>query len=139
MFQAVDFNEFASYCPFAYTDTEVNNGYGCDHPDCELSEYDEEFKKNVGCCFCESCPLVCTAEQEDLDDPELKANIDWDGLCEDGEVGESEIGLITIDESATEDQKKALFAYTRGLYRYDKEWLEKYQSLETWWKEKQTQ
>lgn len=126
MLKAVLFDEFAYCCQ--YFNSETAGGYGCDHP--QQQETREENGEEVGCCFCWSCPLGCEAEQEDLTDPEdpdaVKDNIDWDGLCEDGEVAESEILLICADDEATEDQKKALADYELYLHRYDKKWLDEH-------------
>lgn len=141
MRQAVLFDQFAETCPFANNDTEVNGGYGCNHPDCENTEYDEENKKKVGCCYCHCCPLGIEAEQEDLTDPEhpdaIQDELDWDGLCTDGEVEEGEILLVVADEDATGDQKQALLDYERYMHRYDPEWLEKNQTFDELLKNKE--
>ena len=53
----------------------------------------------------------------------IKDEIDWDGLCEDGEVTEGEYLLVEIGEKATEEQKKAMWNYEVYLHRYDEKWL----------------
>lgn len=104
---------------FFNSETEVNNGFGCDHSDNEIYEEDEGGAK-VGCCFCHACPLGTEADQEDLE----QKDVNWDGLCEDGDVSEGEYLLIETGEEATKDQEKALFKYDRNIHRYDKEWLD---------------
>ena len=120
MRRAVLFDDFAYQCPFF--NPENNDGYGCNHP--EQRETREESKKEVGCCFCFSRPLGIEAEQEDLTDREhsdaIKDEIDWDGLCEDGEVTEGEYLLVNTGEDATQDEKNALYSYDLYMHRYDK-------------------
>lgn len=120
MRKAVVFDEFAANCPFFIFDTEVNNGYGCAHP--EQQDKVEESGKEVGRCFCHTCHLGIEAEQEDLEEKE----IDWDGLCEDGEVTEGELLLVNICKTADEDEKQALYRYERYIHRYDKKWLDEH-------------
>lgn len=126
MRKAVLFDVFAYCCQ--YFNHETANGYGCNHP--EQRETAEEEGKEVGCCFCHTCPLGIEAEQEDLTDREhpdaVKDNIDWDGMCENGEVTESEYLLVDISETATEDEKRAVYAYDRYMHRYDKKWLDEH-------------
>ena len=128
MRKAVLFEDFAYQCPFFNSDTDVNNGYGCNHPyQMETQEWDG---KEIGCCFCFSCPLGIEAEQEDLTDrnhPDaIKDEIDWDGLCEDGEVTEGDYLLVEVGEIATEEQKKAMWNYDLYMHRYDKKWLDEH-------------
>lgn len=125
MKRAVCFDEFAYQCPFFNSDHDFNNGYCCNHPEQEEVAKDDDGN-NVGLCYGFSCPLGCIAEQEDKDDPEYSKNINWDGNCEDGEVGEDEYLLVEEGEDATEDQKKALFAYDRYLHRYNQQWLDEH-------------
>ena len=126
MKKAVMFDEFAACCPFFNSETEVNNGYGCNHP--KQEETEEENGKQQGCCFCHKCPLGIEAEQEDLTDPEhedaIKDEIDWDGCCDDGYVSEGEILLVNIDKDASKEEKDALYHYERYMHRYDKAWLD---------------
>jgi hypothetical protein len=42
----------------------INNGYNCNHKDCEESE--EVNGKCIGKCYTWSCPIACTAEIDDL-------------------------------------------------------------------------
>lgn len=126
MRKTVLFDEFSYQCPFFNSDTDVNNGYGCNHP--EQIETREEKGKKQGCCYCHTCPLGIEAEQQDLTDKEhpdaVKDEIDWDGLCEDGEVAEGEYLLVNIGETATEEEKRAMHLYESHMHRYDKEWLD---------------
>lgn len=123
MRQAVVFDDFAFRCQFFNGETEVNNGYGCDHPKQENTNEDEDGNEQ-GCCFCHSCPLGVEAEQEDIENPEQEIN--WDGLCKDGEINESEYLLVEVGTDSTEEQKQALCAYERYMHRYDKKWLEEH-------------
>lgn len=111
--RVVLFDEFASACDFFDTEVNVNDGYGCTHKKQEETELVEGVKQ--GKCFCFSCPLGIVAEDEDLS----RDDIDWDGLCEDGEVSESEYLLINIHEETTEEEKKALKNYDRYSNRYN--------------------
>lgn len=117
MRKAVLFDTFANQCDFFNSDDEETNGYGCKHPN----------QEDDGCyCFC--CPLGIEAEQQDLTDKNhpdtIQDEIDWDGLCEDGEVTEGEYLLVNIGENATDEEKQAVYNYDRYMHRYDKEWLD---------------
>lgn len=118
MRKAVIFDEFASCCPFLNSETDVNNGYGCEYEKNDEVESGEEMAR----CYCFSCPLGVEAEQEDLEEPTTE--IDWDGLCEDGDVSESEYLLVDIGEDASEDEKQSLNSYEKYMHRYDKKWLD---------------
>lgn len=126
MRKAVMFDTF-SYC-CQYFNSEGANEYGCNHP--EQRETTEEDGKEVGCCFCHTCPLGIEAEQEDLTDrghPDaIKDKIDWDGLCESEEVTEGEYLLVEVGKDSTEEQKQAVYSYDRYMHRYDKAWLDKH-------------
>lgn len=56
----------------------------------------------------------------------IKDEIDWDGLCEEGEVEEGEYLLVTVGEDAIEEQKKAMWNYELYLNRYNKQWLDEH-------------
>lgn len=118
MRKAADFDSFAYACPFFTTQPWVNNGYGCNHPDQEEIREDADGNEG-GCCYCWSCPLGIEADHEDLTNP----NVDWCGLCDDGEVTESEYIMINNGPDATEDEQKAWNCYQRYMHRYDQEWL----------------
>lgn len=126
MRKAVLFEVFAFRCP--YSDTENYDGYACNHP--EQREKETIDGKEVGCCFCFTCPLGIEAEQQDLtdrDDPDaIKDEIDWDGSCEDGVVPDEEYLLVNMGEDATQDEKDALYSYDLYMHRYDKKWLDEH-------------
>jgi len=42
----VRFEEFAYVCPYSTAETEVNNGYGCNHPE------QDETEEGQGKCYC---------------------------------------------------------------------------------------
>lgn len=112
MKRAVLFDDFSTQCDFFDPEDEDTNGNSCTHPD-----------QDGDGCYCCSCPLGVEAEQEDRDDP---AGIDWDGLCEDGEVTESEYLLVNTGDDATDDEKQNLYNYDRYMHRYDKKWLDEH-------------
>jgi len=106
----VRFEEFAYVCPYSTAETEVNNGYGCNHPE------QDETEEGQGKCYCWSCPLGSEAEAEDADDE----NVDLDGISKEelaGAEGNSEYLLINV-ENPTEDEEKALRAYEAWTNRY---------------------
>ncbi len=51
-----DINEFCDLCGFFFGGTDVNNGYGCLHP--EQPEVDYDTFGEVGKCYGFSCPLA---------------------------------------------------------------------------------
>lgn len=132
MKKVVLFDTFAYNCPFFYTfgNGNINNGYNCDHPEQEYMEdvedeedIEETEMKECGCCYTFSCPLGFKAEQQDWLD---KDQIDWDGLCESGEVEEGEYFLVDVGEDATEEQRQAIWNYDLYIHRYDKKWLDEH-------------
>lgn len=126
MRKAVLFDSFMYTCQFH--NGETADGYGCDHP--KQEETVEEDGKEVGCCYCHTCSLGIEAEQQDLTDKEhpdaIKDEIDWDGLCEDGEVTEGDYLLVDAGETASEEERKAVFEYDLYMHRYDKKWLDEH-------------
>lgn len=123
MLKAVLFEEFASQCPYFYSYEKeyINNYYNCKHPKQEevgVTDSGEE----IGECYCFSCPLGVEAGHEDLND----SGVDWDGLCEDGEVAECEYLLVEVGEDATEEQKQAMWNYELHMNRYNKQWLDEH-------------
>ena len=113
MRKAVLFDEFANNCEYFNGETDVNNGYGCDHSKQDNKE-DDENSKEQGCCHCYCCPLGISAEQEDKEN----CTIDWDGLC-DEEVSEDEYLLVNIGEDATDEEKEAMSNYDKYMNRYN--------------------
>lgn len=113
-YSAANFDSFSHVCPFFTTKTDVNNGYGCLH--CDQDEYevgDDGVKR--GKCYCWSCPLGISADDESLDD----SNIDWDGdKPEPGDV-DNEYLLVRTDETASPDEKQAWYFYQRYINRYN--------------------
>ncbi len=94
MKKAVLFDEFSLQCPYFYSYEKecINNYYNCKHPKQEETKESESGEK-IGMCYCFSCPLGIEAQQEDFNNGE----IDWDGLCEDGEVSECEYLLVEVE------------------------------------------
>ena len=56
----------------------------------------------------------------------IQKEIDWDGLCEDGEIDEGEYLLIPTGYETTEEQKQALWNYELYVNRYNKQWLDEH-------------
>ena len=81
--KAVPFDTFVGGCDYFDSNSDVNNGYGCTHPE------QEEKQKGKGCCFCFSCPLGTPADEESFEEPD----IDWNGT-EKEDVGEDDYIII---------------------------------------------
>ncbi len=81
--KAVPFDTFVGGCNYFDSNSDVNNGYGCTHPE------QEEKQKGKGCCFCFSCPLGTPADEESFEEPD----IDWNGT-EKEDVGEDDYIII---------------------------------------------
>lgn len=81
--EAVLFDMFVGGCNYFDSNSDVNNGYGCTHPE------QEEKQKGKGCCFCFSCPLGTPADEESFEEPD----IDWNGT-EKEDVGEDDYIII---------------------------------------------
>lgn len=111
------FDDFAFACPFFTNDFDVNNGYGCTHPEQDETDEDKEGIER-GKCYCWSCPLGVEADEEDLDN----SKVDWDGLCSEREVSESEYIMVRLGQNASADEKSALRSYERRTQRYNLEW-----------------
>jgi hypothetical protein len=58
-------NDLASFCGYFESETGINNGYGCTHPENEIQEEYEDGKK-MGKCYSFSCPIASEADLEDL-------------------------------------------------------------------------
>ena len=73
------FDNFVRHCEYFNGETDVNNGYGCNHPN------QEEKCANEGCCYCFSCPIGYPAEEESL----TEDDIEWvDGKPEADDIDE---------------------------------------------------
>ena len=81
--KAVPFDTFVGGCNYFDGNSDVNNGYGCTHPE------QEEKQKGKGCCFCFSCPLGTPADEESFEEPD----INWNGT-EKEDVGEDDYIII---------------------------------------------
>ena len=115
--KAVLFDLFYLTCPYFDGNVEVNNGYGCNHPLQEETEFDESTKKEQGKCYCWSCPLGFNADKESVTDPD----VDWSDINNNRdnieiEGNEHEYLIVNCGENATEDEKKAYASYTRLAY-----------------------
>lgn len=84
--KAVPFDVFVEECEFFDGASEVNNGYGCNHPE------QEEKQHGKGSCFCFSCPLGCPADKESFNEKD----INWDGTnIED--IGEDDYIIVPVN------------------------------------------
>lgn len=118
----VSFEEFAYVCPYFTSQTAVNNGYGCTHPEQEETDPDSENGGiEHGKCYDFSCPLCLTTEEEDFDN-NLHPDYDLDGLDKD-DYSEGDYVLVNTDDDASENEKKAFMNYERYINRYNPEWL----------------
>lgn len=54
--EVIHIDELADECGYSNSETEVNNGYGCDHPDQE--EYEIIDGNKCGKCYSFSCPIA---------------------------------------------------------------------------------
>lgn len=66
-------DDLVCICGHYNPDTNVNNGYGCNHPNQEQTDIDKETGKEQGKCYGFSCPIAYTADLEDMRklDPDL--------------------------------------------------------------------
>lgn len=119
--KAVIFDDFAHVCPYSTAQYDVNNGYGCKHPDQEETDPDKDGIER-GKCYCWSCPLGYELDMDDLNNP----NVDMDGAtmgdfvdANGNFIEPSDYLTINVDTDATEDEKRTLLAYERYMNRYN--------------------
>lgn len=111
-----NFDAFAYVCPYFTTKPWVNNGYGCTHPQQEERRNDADGNE-CGACYLGSCPLGYSADDEDLNNPD----IDWgDAKPDEGDV-ENEFIIVRTGEDATDEERTAANKYVRYINRYNKE------------------
>ena len=123
MRKVANFDIFSSTCPYFTSIYDVNNFYGCTHP--EQTDFSED-KKGVkrGCCYCECCPLGITPDESDINNPE----VDWDGITRDDLVDENgdfiedsgDYIMINVGDGATEEEKVAWEKYEKYINRYNR-------------------
>lgn len=85
--KVVPFDAFASQCPYFDSESEVNNGYGCNH------EKQTEKQHGKGCCYCFSCPLGVSADEESLNEKD----IDWSEVDVE-DIGEDDYIIVPIEQ-----------------------------------------
>lgn len=111
--KVASFEEFAYACQYSTSEYDVNNGYGCSHPDQEETNPDKNDIER-GMCFCWSCPLGIEAEAEDADDEEVDlCGIIKEELAE--AEGKSEYILVNVGDEAWDN-------YERWINRYNPKW-----------------
>lgn len=79
----LELNSFANLCGHFFNaclsdNISFNNGYNCDHAEQAEVETDEEFGKEIGCCFAHSCPLAYPADTDDLYDHGVISEEDYE-------------------------------------------------------------
>jgi hypothetical protein len=117
------FDEFSYACPYFTTAYDINNEYGCNHPDQKETDPDEKGIER-GKCYCWSCPLGIEPDEEDFNDPD----VDWDGItredCTSSITGEfsadSDYIMVNVGTDATKDEKRAMDEYERFINRYNR-------------------
>ena len=107
--KVVHIDELANVCGYFATQTDANNGYGCNHPDQEEFEMlyqdnkgythreDKEPKVKQGKCYSWSCPLATECDLEDLREHSPEYYDDW----KNEEYGPGEAGadlVLVCDE-----------------------------------------
>ena len=124
-YKVVSFEWFAYACPYYTSEHDINNWYGCEHPLQEETEPDCKYGIVRGKCYCFSCPLGFTIDEEDWDDP----GYDFDGADKGdfvnekgGWIGNGDHIAISIDPDASRAVKQALYNYERWQNRYEEDW-----------------
>jgi len=99
----VELNDLCSVCGFFNKNTEINNGYGCNHPDQQETEYAilkdghtfrpigvvyPEKAVTQGKCYSFSCPLAEECDLQDLKENDIDRYNEW----KDAEFDPSEAG-----------------------------------------------
>lgn len=77
------FDTFVANCEYFTGETDVNNGYGCNHPK------QEEQCGGQGRCYCFSCPFGYPADEESLSEPGIvwvDGKPEADGMEEDSYI-----------------------------------------------------
>ena len=85
--KAVYFDSYVEKCPYFTGETNVNNGYGCNHPNQEEKEIENDKKQ--GKCFCFSCPMGYPADEESLSETDIEwedGKPELDGMEEDSYI-----------------------------------------------------
>lgn len=59
------------FCGYFNSDTDLNNGYGCDHPENEEKEYCDIMKREQGKCYTFSCPIAYSITMDNDEDVEI--------------------------------------------------------------------
>lgn len=57
----IDINTLCAYCGYFTSDYEINNKYGCRHPEIE----DKDDVTGVGRCLASACPLGTLSDDDD--------------------------------------------------------------------------
>lgn len=110
---AAVFDSFAYVCPHFTAKTDVNGGYGCQHPKQEMVSEDYNDTP-CGSCMLGGCPLGYSADAECLDNPA----IDWQGDKPDPGDVESEYIIVSISPDATDEERVAAEKYVHYINRY---------------------
>ena len=92
----IHIDEMVEKCGFFTSNTNVNNSYGCKHPDQEEIDEDYETKKPHGKCYAWSCPLANEADLEDMKELDKDLYNEW----KDEKYDPTEMGgnYLVVDE-----------------------------------------
>lgn len=96
----VHINELTDICGFFNSTTQVNNGYGCDHPNQIETDIDQNTHKEQGKCYSFSCPLANEADLSDLKEYDIYAYEEWKD--EVGEPADNGAELLVIYDELVE-------------------------------------
>jgi len=97
MNELIQIDELLEKCGYSYnSETNINNGYNCKHPDQE--EFEMVDNEKIGKCFAWSCPLAPKADLQDL--KELDSNLfdEYKESADDQGCIESDWVVVCIDE-----------------------------------------
>jgi hypothetical protein len=121
MKKVVIFDEFAQGCPYFNSETDVNNGYGCDNSYQYETGLDDDGISR-GKCYCWSCPLGIEPDEKDFTNPD----VDWGGItkndCTDSISGKfsTDGNYLMVDiEDGGIIKKDALKNYEALVNRYN--------------------
>jgi len=77
MRKIIHIDELTDICGFFNSETRVNNCYGCNHPDQESSDIDEDTGLRQGKCYSFSCPVATEADLQDLKELDAERYEEW--------------------------------------------------------------
>jgi hypothetical protein len=93
----IHIDEMVQICGYFTTETTVNNGYGCKHPDQEEQDEDLYTGRQHGKCYAFNCPLAPEADLQDMKELDQELYDEW----KNEEYDPTEMGgnYLVVDES----------------------------------------